>query len=290
MNAGLPHDLPALLKWPLSLLIAFSGLTGYVLAGKEATWRIIWFAAGLFVLAAGAAALNQYQERRQDALMARTKNRPLPSGRISPLTALLTALIFIAGGLTALTLLFPPFTAVLGGAGVLWYNGVYTPLKRKTAFAAIPGALTGALPPVMGWLAAGGALPAPVLWALAFFFFLWQAPHFWLLLGIYGAEYPKAGFPTLTDVFSPRQLARIIFIWMLAVACAGLLFPLFGLLGRPLFQAFLAVGVIGLGAGALPLLKTGAQGMRVYRRAFIHLNLFALWLMIILLIDHGFQK
>lgn len=108
-----------------------------------------------------------------------------------------------------------------------WYNGVYTPLKRKTAFAIIPGALVGALPPVAGWTAAGGDLLDGRIIMIAAYFFIWQIPHFWLLLMLYGNDYEKGGFPTLNRVFSPEQLKRITVMWLIGNVMTAMMIPLF---------------------------------------------------------------
>jgi protoheme IX farnesyltransferase len=100
---------------------------------------------------------------------------------------------------------------------------IYTPLKRKTAFAVIPGSVIGALPPVVGWLAGGGSLIDPKLLVLAFFFFMTQVPHFWLLMLKYGQEYVDAGYPSVTTTFTQKQIKRVTFVWTVASALVVLL-------------------------------------------------------------------
>ena len=189
--------------------------------------------AGAFVLACGSCALNQYQERRIDSLMARTAKRPIPSGRIRPGQALGLALLLILSGEGLLLFTGNAAVPLLGTVAVCWYNIVYTGLKKVSAFAVVPGALVGAIPPAMGWAAGGGRLSDPSLAALAFFFFMWQVPHFWLHLLTYGKEYAEAGLPSLSDVFSAAQLKRLTFQWLSATAVSSLLLGLCGMLESP---------------------------------------------------------
>jgi protoheme IX farnesyltransferase len=216
-------------KIKISLLVTLTTATGYLLAAEGVTIRMLVPAAAVFLLAFGSCALNQYQERKIDAFMERTKNRPLPSGRLNPNSALFISLGLISAG--SFTLFYGAnfLTGILGGLAIFWYNGVYTYLKQKTAFAAIPGALVGMIPPILGWVSGGGNLLDSRIGAVAFFFFIWQVPHFWLLLLDRGADYEKAGFPSLAQIFTPMQLRRITFIWILAAAVACMTIPLFGL-------------------------------------------------------------
>ena len=115
----------------------------------------------------------------------------------------------------------------LGLLALLWYNAIYTPLKKKTAFAVIPGAVIGAIPPLVGWVAGGGSLTDARAWIMAFFFFIWQVPHFWLLMLKYGEEYKKAGYPSITGIYSERQIKNVTFVWVLATAISALMVPLF---------------------------------------------------------------
>jgi heme o synthase len=105
---------------------------------------------------------------------------------------------------------------------LIWYNGIYTPLKKINPLAIIPGSLVGSIPPAVGWTAAGGNILDPQIIILSFFFFIWQIPHFWLLLLIFGKDYENAGFPTLMQIFSSDQLARITFIWIVATVVTGM--------------------------------------------------------------------
>jgi protoheme IX farnesyltransferase len=257
-------------------------LAGYVLAAGGVETSAINAAAGVFLLACGASALNQWQERDLDALMTRTAGRPLPSGRVTSRYVLATALTSLVLGSAAL---YPRWEAiVLGILTVFWYNGVYTPLKKITAFAAVPGGVVGALPPVIGWVCAGGDVFDPRIGAVAFFFFIWQIPHFWLLLMRTGEDYRRAGLPTLTAVFSRSQLSRVTFVWMLATAVIGLTLPLFGVTGSTwIYLGFIAASA-WLAWHAVAMLRSGGT-----RMAFKQINVFALLVVSLLAISglHG---
>jgi heme o synthase len=230
-------------KTKISLLVTLSTATGYLLAAEEVAIQMLLPAAAVFLLACGSCALNQFQERKIDALMERTRNRPLPSGKLKPFSGLFISLALISVGSFILFHRAGSLTGILGLFAIFWYNGIYTTLKRKTAFAAIPGALIGAIPPALGWVSGGGSLLDPRIWAMVFFFFMWQITHFWLLLLDFGKDYEKAGFPSLTRIFSPAQLRRILFAWMFATAVACLILPLFGLVTSYAVRAgFLVAG------------------------------------------------
>jgi len=173
-------------KVKITFAVSLTTITGYVLAKGVFDSGLILPAIGIFILACGSSALNHYQEKDKDSLMERTKNRPIPSGRISPDRALFVALALSVAGAWLLYYSSGFLAMQLGILALIWYNGIYTPLKRKTAFAVIPGSLIGAIPPAVGWVAGGGNMLNPNLFLLLFFFFIWQVPHFWLLLLKYG--------------------------------------------------------------------------------------------------------
>lgn len=279
-----------LIKFRIALLSTLSAVTGFIIAAGGFPVKLLLFIPGLFALAAGAAALNQYQERAADSLMERTKNRPLPAGDLDPKLGLLVALGLMVSGLWVLLLGFGTVPAFLGAVTAILYNGVYTYLKRVTAFAAIPGALIGALPPAIGWFAGGGSFGSPVLLGLVMFFYIWQVPHFWLLLGIHGDEYTGAGFPVLTDIFSTSQLARITFTWVTATVCAGMLFPLFGMFNTTVSPVLLAILAIWVAIRSLSLVRGDFPTVPAFRGVFIHINIFAFSVMIMLIIDHGILR
>ena len=169
-------------KLRISLFVTLSAFTGLVLADREVSSGAILPLLGTFLLAAGSCALNQYQERRLDGSMERTRNRPLPSGRLTPGSALGFSSFLILSGLFVLSCQRNLTLLALGLFAVVWYNGLYTYLKRKTAFAVLPGALVGVVPPLLGWVSGGGRLSGPSIWGIGFFLLMWQVPHFWILL------------------------------------------------------------------------------------------------------------
>ena len=271
-------------KVRITFFVAITTSVGYLLYLGELSTNIILPTIGVFLLACGSSSLNHFQEKDKDALMDRTKGRPIPSGRISPNGALVYAftlivisslIIFYSSNLTAL---------ILGWINLFWYNVIYTPLKRINSLAVIPGSIIGALPPVIGWTAAGGALLDPKILAVALFFFIWQIPHFWLLLMIYGKDYEKAGFPTLTKIFSNRQLSRITFTWIAALATSCLLIPLFDV-SRNIISIVLII-VLGL----ILVFKTkniltNYIEKIIFKKAFLQINLYLLAIVLILSLE-----
>jgi protoheme IX farnesyltransferase len=249
----------ALCKIRVAGLAAFSTAAAYWLAAPALNVSLPVVVSGVFILVCGSLALNQYQESGIVAAMPRTMPRPIPSGLIQPGHALSWSLLLLCSGLFALLSTGNPLTGALGVLAVLWYNGLYTYLKRKTAFAAVPGALIGAIPPAIGWVAGGEALQDPKLAALCFFFFIWQVPHAWLLIMRYGREYEEAGLPSLTGIFSPSQLRRIIFIWMCASAVSGFFLSAIGFIHYlPIHILLLALSAWFVWSGIRHLLGAGA--------------------------------
>jgi protoheme IX farnesyltransferase len=224
----------------VSLFAAASAATGFFIAPFHRITGVFTAAIAVFLLACGASALNQCQERDLDARMERTRKRPLPSGSIAVSQAIALSLTLVLAGLGLLTYAGGPKAALLGLFALLWYNGIYTYLKKATAFAAVPGATVGMVPPAIGWVSAGGALFDPRIAAVCFIFFMWQIPHFWLLVLTHGEEYEQAGLPSLTRVMSKPQIGRVTFAWIVAAAIAGLSLPLYGSMRSPAFYFLLA--------------------------------------------------
>jgi protoheme IX farnesyltransferase len=264
----------ALCKIRVALLSAFSTAVAYWLAATALNARLPLVISGIFMLVCGSLALNQYQERGIDAAMPRTRPRPIPSGLIKPAHALSWSLLLLCSGLFALLCTGNPLTCALGLLALLWYNGLYTCLKRITAFAAIPGALIGAIPPAIGWVAGGGALQDPKLVSLCFFFFIWQIPHSWLLIMRYGREYEEAGLPSLTRIFSPLQLRRITVNWILATTVSGLFLSAVGLIHHlPIQLMLLTLSSWLAWSGIRPLLSQSSEflSIRVYKKTNYYL-------------------
>ncbi|MEI7490537.1 MAG: protoheme IX farnesyltransferase [Bacteroidota bacterium] len=218
-----------LIRPGVTIAVTASAIASAVICSGGFPPGILWPIAGIFLLAAGASALNQYQEWEYDEKMERTKVRPIPSRHLTISDGLRTANIFLLSGFIVLITEGNLLLFGLGLFNVLWYNGVYTLLKRKTAFAVIPGALTGAIPVLMGWVAAGGKPSDPVLVFLAVFIFIWQMPHFWLIIMKYKDEYKKAGFPVLSDIFSPVMMKLTIIAWLIAASAITIYFSWFSI-------------------------------------------------------------
>jgi len=203
-----------LIKYKLSLAVVLSAVAGYYLKSNLFDKHLLLLASGVFFLASGAAALNQYTERISDSVMERTKNRPIPSGRIEATYALSISLaLLLTGGLLLIVNGIIPFT--LGIINVLLYNLLYTYLKKKSVLSIIPGALVGALPPLIGFSSAGGSIFNLKILVFSAFIFLWQLPHFWLILIKYGREYEKAGFASLSSYLTEIQIKYLTFFWVI---------------------------------------------------------------------------
>jgi len=238
-------NLLILSKFYLSLAIAFSALAGYVIFSGNFSGSAFLAALGVFLLAAAAGAINQVQEHKLDARMVRTQNRPIPSGVISVRFSAYFSVILALTGFLILLLCFGMVTAFLGLGNLLWYNLVYTPLKIRSYFAVLAGAVNGAVPPVIGWVAAGGYLMDPRILFIAFFIFLWQVPHFWLLLMMYGEEYEKAGFYSITSRFSFPVIRNILLVWVVATSFSTLFLLFFHIISlMPLIITMMTAVVI----------------------------------------------
>ncbi len=270
-----------LTKWKLSLAVAFSSVTGYLIYSGGADSGLTMMATGVFLLSSGASALNQYTERGSDALMSRTAGRPLPSGRMTTLSAIVIATVLLVSGslLLGLSGRMPFF---LGLVNVLLYNAIYTGLKKQTTLAIVPGALVGAIPPVIGYTAAGGAVTDTIIMLFALFMFLWQMPHFWLLLVRYGSEYEKAGIKTLYSTMDGGKIKRLVFVWIIASSLAlwilvGIFMPLPAVAGALLL--ILNVAFIFLFRKIISLPETEKRS----KHAFILINSFSIVVMVILI-------
>ncbi|MGE5238606.1 MAG: protoheme IX farnesyltransferase [Chloroflexota bacterium] len=281
-----------LCRFRIALLSAFSAASGVILVSGQFEMTVVGVLGGVFLLACGCSSLNQYQERASDSLMPRTRGRPIPAGRVGRTRGLCFSLALLGLGWSVIVLTAGLVAASLGLLGVMWYNGVYTYLKKKSAFASVPGALTGAMTPAIGWVAGGGSLSDPKVLCLCFFFFLWQVPHFWLLLIRYGIEYEMAGLPSLTRVFRKRQLALITFQWVCAVAVSCSLFALFRVTASAVGNSALLGLSLLLLWNSLPLLREEKDS---FRGVFRTVNWYAFLVVLCLVADRvgllsGFQE
>ena len=190
-------DFAELAKPRITSLVLVTAAVGFAVGGQGSIdWLAFFvFMAGTALLCGGASALNQYLERDADALMERTRRRPIPAGRIRPEEALVFGLALSAAGLAVLAFV-NPLTLALGAASLVSYVLAYTPLKRVTSLCTVVGAVPGALPPLMGWAASRGSLGAAG-WGLFAILFLWQLPHFLAIGWLYRDDYARGGFPML---------------------------------------------------------------------------------------------
>jgi heme o synthase len=276
-----------LTKFKITSFVSLTTAFGFIAATGFVYLSIIPILVGVLLIACGSAALNHYQERLTDSLMERTVNRPIPSGRIEPgsvlnlsfsLIFLGSIVLFLSGGLLA---------TLIALSNIIWYNVVYTLLKKKSAFAIIPGSLVGAIPPAVGWISGGGLISDPQLFIICFFFFIWQIPHFWLLLLVFDKDYQKAGFPTLTQIFNKEQLIHITFIWIVATGVTAILIPLFGLVTQDFINVALFLSGIWLTWNAFKLLYS-TENKLIFKFAFRSINLFVLTVVTLVSVDKLF--
>ena len=273
------------MKYKISIAVSFTAITGYLVFTKSVDLNIIPLILGIFLLASGSSALNQYQESDYDAKMPRTKNRPIPSGKMKPVEALIISIILIILGSLIFYYFLNETTALLGLINVIWYNLIYTNLKRVTPFAVVPGSLVGAIPALIGWTAAGGYVFDKSIVVIAFFLFIWQIPHFWLLMLKYGAEYEQAGFPTINQTTSPEYLKIIILAWIIATSTSSLMVPLF--MKDISIALFLSVFILNITFVAIFIrLAFGKVAELNFRKSFISINVYMLLFMMSLIIFH----
>ncbi len=271
-------------KVRITVAVTLTTMAGYILAKNGIDTGIILPTLGIFILACGSAVLNHIQDHDKDALMKRTSNRPIPSGKISTLGASIIAITEIVAG-SVLLYYGSGFLALqLGLLALIWYNGIYTPLKRKTAFAVIPGSVIGAIPPLVGWVAAGGLLSDPKAMVLGMFFFMWQVPHFWLLMLKYGKEYEAAGFKSITSLISKQQVKNSTFLWTVATAVSAIMVATSGLISLMVFKILIVVASFWLIAVFSKLILPKTKEFNPFHY-FMRINYFVLIMILILSIE-----
>ena len=218
-------DLFELVKARLTSLVLLTTAVGFYLGSQSsvdyaALFRVVLGAAAA---AAGAAALNQWWERKADALMHRTRMRPLPAGRMRPADALALGLVFSAFGVGYLALVCNALSAILAVITITIYIFGYTPLKRTSTGNTVVGAIPGAIPPVIGWTAARGAIDPGAL-SLFVILLLWQLPHFFAIAWMYREDYSRAGFRMISsdDLSGERSASQSVFFCILLLILGGL--------------------------------------------------------------------
>ena len=267
----------------LSLMVTISATTGYFLTGSAPGLAVLYLFLGVFFLAAGTTVLNQIQESKRDGLMSRTKRRPIPAGEISLFNASIVSSLLLTGG-TLLLSLNGWLPMVLGLSNIVFYNLIYTPLKTRSWLAIIPGAVVGGVPPLMGWTSAGFYIFHPHAIFVAIFVFLWQIPHFWLLMIKYGKEYEMAGFSSISKTLNEGQIKSVVFYWGVITSLFLMLFPFFGFNFHPVLIALL----VGMNFGFILLFHRflfGEKNSKTIHKAFILINSYALVVFIFLVVN-----
>ncbi len=276
-----PADYLALTKPRVAVLVLFTVAAGNLLAlgGHFDGLLLLHTVLGTALVAAGASALNQYLERTSDGLMRRTEIRPLPGGRLQPLEVLLFGSLLGVGGTAYLVLALPtPWAALAAAFTFVCYVLVYTPLKRRTWYNTLIGAIPGAMPPIIGWVAAPGAvLPDAIkLGAAATLFlvvFFWQIPHFYAIAWIYREDYARAGLQMLPVVDRRGNATGRHMVGFCAALLVVSLFPVALGVAGPVYL----LGALVLGIGFLrPTLafrtrRTTSEARRVVRASLIYL-------------------
>lgn len=267
------RQLASLLKIRLSLFIALSALLGFVLHAASLNRAAFFTFASVFSLAGGAAIINNVQDRRLDRRSTRTRHRPLAAQTVSVRTALALGLALISAGASGLWLTAANVLPAFGGLlAVLLYNGLYTPLKRQTLLALIPGTACGMLPPWLGWLSAGGSQLAPDLILIMVILGIWQLPHFWLLFIYHAQDYQQLQIPSLAGCFPSRQGQRVLCCWISSFAVLTLLMPLFAMVSSPLWQYLLAANAATILWWSLSHLRHPVISRTHLARIIMHFN------------------
>lgn len=276
-------DFLTLTKPRLNSLVVVSAGIGYYLGAGDAAApaAVAHTLIGSGLVAGGAAAFNQAAEGAIDAAMERTRRRPVAAGRVTPAEARLFAAALALLGLLHLALTTNITAAVVALATLVGYAAVYTPLKRRTPWATLVGAVPGALPPVIGWTAARGAVTIEA-WVLFGIVFLWQIPHFHALSWLYRDDFRRAGLPLLAVVDATGRQASTH-----GLLCAALLLPvslaaaLVGL-GGPMYlaAATLLGGAFVAAAGRFALQRSAAHARTLFRASLAYLPL--LWGLLIM--------
>ena len=229
IGAAMPRrfvsDFAELVKARLTLLVLLTTAVGYYLgATRPINFGGLFHAVfGTALAAAGAAALNQWWERRLDALMDRTRTRPIPAGRMSARDGLVLGCVLSVAGIVYLNLLCNSLSALLAAATIVIYIFAYTPLKRVSTFNTLIGAIPGALPPVVGWAAATGRAEIGA-WSLFAILFFWQMPHFFAIAWMYRQDYARAGFEMISkgDDTGARSASQAVLFCFLLLFISGI--------------------------------------------------------------------
>jgi protoheme IX farnesyltransferase len=267
-------DYLALTKPRVVLMVLITTCVGFYLASPEGMhWLLLGHTLiGVALASGGTLALNQYLERDLDARMLRTRERPLPEGRLQPGEALGFGVAITASGLIYLTWLVNPLSGLITAGSVASYLFLYTPLKQKTPFCLMIGAVPGALPPVTGWAAASGGLSLEA-WVLFAILFLWQIPHSLSIAVLYREDYARANFQLL-PVVEPEGIrtGRQIIVHSLVLLAVGLLPTSLHMAGPAYFVTAFVLGLAMLVCGVLVAISySNAAAKRLLFASLIYL-------------------
>jgi len=262
-------DFAELTKPRITVMVLVTTLVGFYMGSRDLNFMLLLHAIiGTGLIASGASALNQYFERELDARMMRTRNRPLPRGRLLPNEALIFSVVVSVAGTVYLMLFVNMLTGALGAATLAGYILVYTPLKTRTTLCTLIGAFPGAAPPVMGWTAARGEVDAVAL-SLFAILFLWQMPHFFAIAWIFTDDYLRAGFSMKR---SGESTGRQIILYCCALIPVSVLPYFFGLTGRIYLLSAILLGFIYLCYGcAVALFRSNTHAHRLLRVSVFYL-------------------
>ena len=240
-------DYALFIKLRLSSLVVFSAALGFIIASDTILWsKLLWLIAGGFLVTGSSNGFNQILERDLDKLMSRTANRPLPQGRMNMNEAMVLASIMGIAGIMILWSFMNPLSALLGTIALLLYTMAYTPLKRKTPFAVFIGAFPGAIPPLLGCVAAtnGFGHISYLAWTLFTIQFIWQFPHFWAIAWVLDEDYKKAGFQMLPSGDRNKSTAFQILVYTLFLLPISLLPVIFHFSGSISAVVISACGIL----------------------------------------------
>lgn len=281
-TADRSRDYVALAKPRLNMLVVASTLAGYAMGDGEplGTLRVAALLLGTFCVAGGASAFNQVIERDTDALMRRTRTRPLPAHRLQTGEGLLFASLLTLAGLAITVAASNLLAAAVSFATLLVYVAIYTPLKRRTSFSTVIGAIPGALPPIIGWAAVANELPIKA-WTLFGIMFLWQLPHFLAIAWMCRDDYTRAGFPML-PVIEPdgRSTGRQAVVYSAALLPLSLAPTLMHMAGDAYIAGALLLGLAFLWLSVrFARTRSDADARRVFFGSILYLPL--LWILMI---------
>jgi heme o synthase len=279
------RDIKSLAKPLVTLGVTFTAFAGYIINANEIDFlNLLFLLLGVLFLSSSAATFNHIVERRYDALMERTKGRPIASGRLSVKEGTIVGFIFLFSGLFFLLTFINITCALLGLFNLIWYIFVYTPFKRISVWAVFVGSITGVIPFFMGVIAVSNSIFVPINIFVGSFLLMWQIPHFILLAYKYSNDYQKAGLASILTLVPASVVIKIYYVWMIACCMITLSFPLFGYLHHEFTEwIIISIALAVTTMIAFDLIRN-KQGIN-YKRSFMVTNLMQVLLMLLLIID-----